>query len=146
MIAQIQLQGAPEQLKQHLKADLGNSWIIPTLAELITDKGIWISILVSILMLEGERCVQLTLCPSDFIETEQDALIMEGLANEIASLRRDVVIVFAEDLEILAIDTYETQRKYIHTISISPLISPALSKLSSFLPRARVLLWISVAK
>lgn len=40
MIAQIQLQGAPKQLKQHLKADLANSRIIPTLAELITDKGI----------------------------------------------------------------------------------------------------------
>lgn len=40
MIAQIQLQSAPKQFKQHLEADLGNSWIIPTLAELITNKGI----------------------------------------------------------------------------------------------------------
>lgn len=101
MIAQIQLQGAPEQLEQHLKADLGNSRIIPTLAELITDKGIWISILVSIFVFGVKRFVQLTLRPSDFIETEQDALIMQGLADEIASLGRDMVIVFAEDLEIL---------------------------------------------
>lgn len=45
--------------------------------------------------------MQLTLRPSDFIETEQDTLIMQGLTDEIASLGRDVVIVFAEDLEIL---------------------------------------------
>lgn len=101
MIAQIQLQGAPKQLEQHLKADLGNSRIIPTLAELITDKGIWISILVSTFVFGVQRFVQLTLRPSDFIETEQDALIMQGLADEIASLGRDVVIVFAEYLEIV---------------------------------------------
>lgn len=101
MIAQIQLQGAPKQLKQHLKADLGNSRIIPTLAELITDKGIWIRILVSIFVFGVKRFGQLTLRPSDFIETEQDTLIMQRLADEIASLGRDVVIVFAEDLEIL---------------------------------------------
>lgn len=101
MIAQIQLQGAPKQLEEHLKADLGNSWIIPTLAELITDKGIWIRLLVSTFVFGVRRFVQLTLRPGDFIETEQDALIMQGLADEIASLGRDVVIVFAEDLDIL---------------------------------------------
>lgn len=53
MIAQIQLQSAPKQLKQHLEADLGNSWIIPTLTKLITDKGIWISILVNIFVFDG---------------------------------------------------------------------------------------------
>ena len=51
-------------------------------------------------MFDGERCVQLTLRPSDFIETKQDTLFMEGLADEIASFGRDVVVVFAEDLEV----------------------------------------------
>jgi hypothetical protein len=63
MLTQIELQGAPKQLEQHLKADLGNSWIISTLAELITDKCIWISI-VSIFMFVlrefNSRCAQAT--------------------------------------------------------------------------------------
>jgi hypothetical protein len=40
VLAQIQLQSATKQLEQHLKANLGNSRIVPALAELITDKGI----------------------------------------------------------------------------------------------------------
>jgi hypothetical protein len=41
MLSQIQLQRASKQLQQHLKARLGNSRIVPALAELIADKGIW---------------------------------------------------------------------------------------------------------
>jgi hypothetical protein len=40
VLAQIQLQSATKQLEQHLKANLGNSRIVPALAELIADKGI----------------------------------------------------------------------------------------------------------
>jgi hypothetical protein len=75
---------------------------------------------------------------------------MQSLADEIASLGRDVVIVFTEDLEIVFSNGTQMKNnrkeKSEHTISISPLISPARSKLSSFFPRARVWLWISVAK
>jgi hypothetical protein len=40
----------------------------------------------------------LTLRPGDFVETEENALVMQGLADQVATLWRDVVVVFTEDL------------------------------------------------
>lgn len=41
---------------------------------------------------------KLTLCPSDFVETEQNTLLMQGLADQITALWRDVRVILAEDL------------------------------------------------
>jgi hypothetical protein len=42
MLSQIQLQRPSEQLQQHLKAHFGNRRIIPSLAELIANKRIYV--------------------------------------------------------------------------------------------------------
>lgn len=42
MLSQIQLKRTSKQLQQHLKARLGNSRVVPTLAELIANKSIYI--------------------------------------------------------------------------------------------------------
>jgi hypothetical protein len=42
MLAQIQLQGPSKQFQQHLEAGLGDGRVIPALAKLISDKGIYI--------------------------------------------------------------------------------------------------------
>jgi hypothetical protein len=42
MLSQIQLERTPKQLQQHLKATLGNSRVIPALAELIANESIYI--------------------------------------------------------------------------------------------------------
>jgi hypothetical protein len=46
-------------------------------------------------------CVQLTLSPCDFVEAEQDTLLMQGLADQITSLGRNMVIVLAKDLYVV---------------------------------------------
>jgi hypothetical protein len=45
MLSQIQLKRTSKQLQQHLKARLGNSRVVPTLAELIANKSIYITII-----------------------------------------------------------------------------------------------------
>jgi hypothetical protein len=46
------------------------------------------------------KCIdKLTLCPGNLIETEQNALVMQSLPNQVTAFGRDVVVVFAEDLE-----------------------------------------------
>lgn len=44
MLAQVQLQGASEQFQQHLEAGLGDGRVVPALAELISDKGIYVTV------------------------------------------------------------------------------------------------------
>jgi hypothetical protein len=41
---------------------------------------------------------QLTLCPRSLIKAKLNTLLMQGLANEIPSLRRDMVIILTENL------------------------------------------------
>lgn len=44
------------------------------------------------------RLPRLTLRPRDFVETEQNAFVMQGLADQITAFRRDMGVVLAEDL------------------------------------------------
>lgn len=46
----------------------------------------------------GKRKGELTLSPSNLIETEQNTLLMQRLANQIPSFGRDMVIVLSKDL------------------------------------------------
>lgn len=46
----------------------------------------------------GKREGELTLSPSNLIETEQNTLLMQRLANQIPSFGRDMVIVLSKDL------------------------------------------------
>lgn len=51
----------------------------------------------------SQRCTlpreaTLTLRPRDFVETEQNTFVMQGLADQITAFRRDMGIVLAEDL------------------------------------------------
>lgn len=41
---------------------------------------------------------RLTLRPGDLVETEENALVMQSLPDQVTALWRDVVVVFAEDL------------------------------------------------
>lgn len=105
---------------------------------------------------EKQVCViKLTLRPGNFEETEKNALVMQRLADQITTLWRDVSVVFPEDLvrDTYALSVSDTQSQGEYpptsqkktsgtklTINNSPLISPALAKLSSFFPSASVLL------
>jgi bifunctional DNA-binding transcriptional regulator/antitoxin component of YhaV-PrlF toxin-antitoxin module len=46
---------------------------------------------------------KLTLSPGDFIETEQDSLLMKRLSDQITALGRDMGVILAEDLSIVSI-------------------------------------------
>lgn len=101
MLSKIQLQRTPKQLQQHLKARLGNSRVVPALAKFITNESIY-TISVSKEQAREDRGTiivpKLTLCPSNFIKAEQNSLLMQSLANQISTLRRDMGIIFTEDL------------------------------------------------
>ena len=71
---------------------------------------------------------------------------MQCLANQISALGRDVVVVFAEDLPTFVNPLFVSQDQGNYTKTISPWMSPARAKLSSFFPSPRLWLWISVAK
>jgi hypothetical protein len=49
-VPQIQLQGSTKKLKQHLKADFGNTWVVSAFTELVADECI---LLVESVSLQG---------------------------------------------------------------------------------------------
>lgn len=105
MLAQIQLQGPSKQFQQHLKARLGYGRVIPALAEFIPDKSIYVVVSRALpISSDGSWKYSLyiyailTLGPGNLIETKENTLIMQGLADQITALWRDVVVVFTEDL------------------------------------------------
>lgn len=98
MLSQIQLQCPSKQLEEHLKADLANGRVIAALAKLITDKRICGVERASANDALYPREATLTLRPRDFVETEQNTFVMQGLADQITAFGRDMGIVLAEDL------------------------------------------------
>jgi len=76
--SQIPVQSPSEQLQKHLKANPRQGRIIPPFGQLVTDERM--------------------LSPRQFVETEGRARLVQGLANQIATFRWDVVVPFAEDL------------------------------------------------
>ena len=81
---QITPQHSAEQLKQHLEADTSDCRVVPSLAQLISDK----------------RMLRM----SNLIPRERHTSIMQRLANEISSRRRHMRIFLAKDHDELALD------------------------------------------
>lgn len=50
----------------------------------------------------SKRINKLTLSPGNFIETEQNSLLMKRLSDQITALRRDVGVILAEDLSMVS--------------------------------------------
>jgi len=99
------------------------------------------------------------LCPSRLIEGESHAGVVEGFADEVAALGRDVGVFFAEDLGgswcvswgrmVFRVGVFPflgVGSRVGRTMISSPLMSLTRLRLSSFLPWPRVCEWMSVAK
>jgi hypothetical protein len=84
VFAQVQFQCPSEQLEQHLKAYLGNGGIIPSFAEFVSNECICAVLRQFFVLSEyNSKCIVIrhTLSPCDLVEAEQDALLMQGLAD-----------------------------------------------------------------
>lgn len=67
--------------------------------------------------------LELTLRPGDFVETEQHSSVMQGLADQIATLGRDVSVVLAEDL-LLRANPELASKRHLQSIAINEINCP----------------------
>jgi hypothetical protein len=128
---QIRLQHPLKDLQEHLEAHSRDYWIVAAFAQLVADKRML-----------GVR---------HFVQREHDTFVLERFADQIPSGTGYMGVFLPEDLCMLVHTGYSYTRLYLLTMTISPLISPALAKLSSFPPAPgpflpRVPEWTSVAK
>jgi hypothetical protein len=97
---QVAVQSTSKELQQHLEADAGESWVVAapvmlsvfeTLHPTCPRKAGWY-ILRQLIADES------MLGPGGLVERECHAGVVEGFADEVAALGRDVGVFFAEDL------------------------------------------------